>query len=72
MLAGEFRQRLPVIPRSTPANKLNTCIEASVLWNHDIAINNKNIKHTILDNIPGNVAEYKSIDTVTRTEDVVN
>jgi hypothetical protein len=25
LLAGKFRQKLPVIPRSTPTDELNTC-----------------------------------------------
>lgn len=34
MLAGDFRQTLPVIPRSTPADELNACLKSSVLWRH--------------------------------------
>lgn len=32
LLAGDFRQTLPVIPRSTPADELNACLKASPLW----------------------------------------
>jgi len=32
LLAGDFRQTLPVIPRSTPADELNACLKASHLW----------------------------------------
>lgn len=32
LLAGDFRQTLPVIPRSTPANELNASVKASHLW----------------------------------------
>jgi ATP-dependent DNA helicase PIF1 len=32
VLAGDFRQTLPVIPRSTPADELNACLKASYLW----------------------------------------
>ncbi|EYB87952.1 hypothetical protein Y032_0254g286 [Ancylostoma ceylanicum] len=32
VLAGGFRQTLPVIPRSTPADELNACLKASYLW----------------------------------------
>lgn len=31
LLAGDFRQILPVIPRSTPADELNACLKASYL-----------------------------------------
>jgi ATP-dependent DNA helicase PIF1 len=34
VLAGDFRQTLPVIPRSTPANDLNAYLKASYLWRH--------------------------------------
>ena len=32
VIAGDFRQTLPVIPRSTPADELNACLKASYLW----------------------------------------
>lgn len=34
LLAGDFRQTLPVIPKSTPADELNACLKASYLWRH--------------------------------------
>ncbi|KIH54434.1 hypothetical protein ANCDUO_15421 [Ancylostoma duodenale] len=34
VLAGDFRQTLPVIPRSTTADELNACLKASYLWRH--------------------------------------
>ncbi|XP_050059845.1 ATP-dependent DNA helicase PIF1-like [Aphis gossypii] len=34
LLAGDFRQTLPVIPRSTPADELNACLKSSSLWKH--------------------------------------
>ncbi|RCN38553.1 hypothetical protein ANCCAN_15539 [Ancylostoma caninum] len=34
VLAGDFRQTLPVIPRSIPADELNACLKASYLWRH--------------------------------------
>ncbi|XP_054290927.1 uncharacterized protein LOC129005912 [Macrosteles quadrilineatus] len=34
LLAGDFRQTLPVIPRSTPADELNACLKNSVLWRY--------------------------------------
>jgi hypothetical protein len=32
LLAGDFRQTLPVIPRSTPADEINACLKSSHLW----------------------------------------
>lgn len=32
VLADDFRQTLPVLPRSTPADELNACLKASQLW----------------------------------------
>ncbi|XP_075451177.1 uncharacterized protein LOC142492419 [Ascaphus truei] len=34
LLAGDFRQTLPVIPRSTPADELHACLKSSILWRH--------------------------------------
>ncbi|CAI6352513.1 unnamed protein product [Macrosiphum euphorbiae] len=34
LLSGDFRQTLPVIPRSTPADELNACLKSSGLWQH--------------------------------------
>ncbi|KAL4149399.1 hypothetical protein QTP88_003358 [Uroleucon formosanum] len=34
LLAGDFRQTLPVIPRLTPADELNACLKSSNLWKH--------------------------------------
>jgi len=34
VLAGDFRQTLPVIPRSTMADELNACLKESYLWRH--------------------------------------
>jgi len=34
LLAGDFRQTLPVIPRSTPADELNACLKSSMLWKY--------------------------------------
>lgn len=32
LLAGDFRQTLPVIPKSTPADEINACLKQSHLW----------------------------------------
>lgn len=32
LLAGDFRQTLPVIPRGTPADELGACLKRSSLW----------------------------------------
>ncbi|CAH2226617.1 jg9019, partial [Pararge aegeria aegeria] len=34
LLAGDFRQTLPVITRGTPADEINACLKASPLWVH--------------------------------------
>ena len=43
LLAGDFRQTLPVIPRSTAADEINACLKASVLWRsvNNIKLTNK-------------------------------
>ena len=34
LLAGYFRQTLPIIPRSSPADEMNACLKNSNLWAH--------------------------------------
>ncbi|GFW15894.1 ATP-dependent DNA helicase [Trichonephila clavipes] len=34
LLAGDFRQTLPVMPRSTPADEINASLKHSALWRH--------------------------------------
>lgn len=34
LLSGDFRQTLPVIARSTPADGINACLKSSTLWRH--------------------------------------
>lgn len=34
VLAGDFRQTLPVIPKGTKADELKACLKASPLWRH--------------------------------------
>ena len=43
LLAGDFRQTLVVVPRSTPANELNACLKSSTLWK-DIKMLKLNMK----------------------------
>ncbi|XP_073972868.1 uncharacterized protein [Rhodnius prolixus] len=35
LLSGDFRQTLPVIPRSTYADEINACLKSSRLWRND-------------------------------------
>ncbi|GBP95554.1 hypothetical protein EVAR_67760_1 [Eumeta japonica] len=32
LLAGDFRQTLPVVPRGTRADEIKACIKSSILW----------------------------------------
>ena len=34
LLAGDFRQTLPIIPRKTPVDEMNACLKNSNLWSH--------------------------------------
>ncbi|VDN05098.1 unnamed protein product, partial [Onchocerca ochengi] len=36
LFAGDFRQTLPVIPRSTPADKINACLKYSTILSHQL------------------------------------
>ncbi|CAH1102748.1 unnamed protein product [Psylliodes chrysocephalus] len=34
LLAGDFRQSLPVVPRGTRADEVKACLKPSILWPH--------------------------------------
>lgn len=34
LLSGDFRQTLPVMPKSTPADEINACLKRLLLWHH--------------------------------------
>lgn len=34
ILSGDFRQTLPVIPKSTPSDEINACLKKSLIWEH--------------------------------------
>lgn len=34
LLCGDFRQTLPVIPKSTPVDEINACLKYSAIWKH--------------------------------------
>ncbi|CAF2373646.1 unnamed protein product [Rotaria sp. Silwood2] len=38
LLAGDFRETLPVIPKGTMADELKACLKASYLWKHVIKL----------------------------------
>ncbi|CAH1115442.1 unnamed protein product [Psylliodes chrysocephalus] len=105
LLACDFRQTLPVIPRSTPADELNACSKSFILWkdvktlklniNMRVELQNEQfgeyfskqllakvlaaknvdvneINFHIQNKIAGELMIYKSIDSVTNQDDVVN
>ncbi|KAL4127532.1 hypothetical protein QTP88_011707 [Uroleucon formosanum] len=88
LLAGDFRQTLPVIPRSTPADELNACLKSSNLWKHVKVLHlSKNMCVELQNDQSGNIFSkqlidieqstgesriYKSVDSVTNQDDVVN
>ncbi|XP_054259696.1 ATP-dependent DNA helicase pif1-like [Macrosteles quadrilineatus] len=34
LLAGDFRQTLPVVQKGTPADEINACLKTFILWSH--------------------------------------
>ena len=56
LLAGDFRQTLPIIPRGTRADIIKACLKSSVLW--------KNVKMLKLTT---NMRVHLSKDTATKT-----
>ena len=59
LLAGDFRQTLPVIPRGTMADELKACLKASNLWIHVITLGlNTNMRVRIQGDVAaGNFAQ---------------
>ena len=48
VLAGDFRQTLPVIPKSTPADEINACLKSFFLWRNVKTLklrNNMRVQH---------------------------
>ncbi|KAJ8895238.1 hypothetical protein PR048_000563 [Dryococelus australis] len=63
LLAGDFRQTLPVIPWSTPADELNACLKASVLWKHVKILNlSKNMLVELQNDRYGEIFRKQLID----------
>ncbi|GFQ74050.1 ATP-dependent DNA helicase [Trichonephila clavata] len=63
LLAGDFRQTLPVIPRSTPADELNACLKSSNLWKHVKVLHlSKNMRVDLQNDQSGNIFSKQPID----------
>ncbi|VDM71217.1 unnamed protein product, partial [Strongylus vulgaris] len=60
VLAGDFRQTLPVISRSTPVDELNACFKSSYLWKHvqSMPLNTNMRVHLFGDAAAGNFAQH--------------
>jgi nitrogen fixation protein len=56
ILLSDFRQTLPVIPRSTQDDELNACLKSSKLWKHVKVLHlNKNICVMLQNDQSGNI-----------------
>ncbi|GBP59680.1 hypothetical protein EVAR_39837_1 [Eumeta japonica] len=64
LLSGDFRQTLPVIPRSTAADEINACLKSSNLW-HNVKKFQlvANMRVTLLNN-PSAEDFYKQLLTI--------
>ncbi|KAL4091330.1 hypothetical protein QTP88_026033 [Uroleucon formosanum] len=63
LLAGDFRQTLPVIPRSTPADELNACLKSSNLWKYVKVLHlSKNMLVELQNDQSGNIFSKQLID----------
>ncbi|XP_074041348.1 ATP-dependent DNA helicase pif1-like [Leptinotarsa decemlineata] len=86
LLAGDFRQTLPVVPKGTRADEVKSCIKKSNLWPQvNILELSKNMRaHLGGDESAGRFSDllvkigsgeekvYTSIDTVVNTDDTTN
>lgn len=59
LLAGDFRQTLPVIPRSTPADEISACLKSSSLWRRvqKITLSTNMRVHLLQDSTANNFAK---------------
>ena len=63
LLARDFRQTLPVIPRSTPADELNACLKSSNLWKYVKVLHlSKNMRVELQNDPSGNIFSKQLID----------
>lgn len=63
LLSGDFRQTLPVVPRSTPADELNACLKSSNLWKHVKVLHlSKNMRVMLQNDQSGDIFSKQLID----------
>ncbi|XP_026482097.1 uncharacterized protein LOC113389256 [Ctenocephalides felis] len=86
LLSGDFRQTLPVIPRSTVADKLRRSLKSSNWWRHvkklQLSTNMRVVlqqdetakvfSKQLLNIENGECFTYKSVDTATNQDDILN
>ncbi|CAD7001957.1 unnamed protein product [Ceratitis capitata] len=63
LLAGDFRQTLPVTPRSTPADELIAFLKSSNLWKYVKVLHlSKNMRIELQNDQSGNIFSKQLID----------
>lgn len=63
LLSGDFRQTLPVVPRSTQADELNACLKSSNLWKHVKVLHlSKNMRVMLQNDQYGEIFSKQLID----------
>ncbi|XP_076260093.1 uncharacterized protein LOC143196315 [Rhynchophorus ferrugineus] len=65
LLSGDFRQTLPVIPRSTAADEINPCLKPSNMWGY---VKKLQLPANMRDQLVGTLHSFKSIDCVTNED----
>lgn len=61
LLLSDFRQTLPVIPKSTPADEINTCLKRLMFWNSVEKLSLTGNVHAIIIGDPREQAFAKNI-----------
>ncbi|XP_071575067.1 uncharacterized protein [Temnothorax nylanderi] len=86
LLAGDFRQTLPVVPRGTRADEVKACVKKSHLWSlikkisirKNMRVHLKGmiklviINDILLKSFEEGEMNYRSVDSVVDTDDAVN
>ncbi|XP_055612030.1 ATP-dependent DNA helicase pif1-like [Uranotaenia lowii] len=63
LLSGDFRQTLPVIQKSTPADEINACLKSSALWTYVQKLTlTKNMRVALQQNVSADTFSKQLLD----------
>ncbi|GFU96284.1 ATP-dependent DNA helicase [Trichonephila clavipes] len=66
VLAGDFRQTLPIVTHDTPADQINACLKNSYLWHH---VEKFNLTTNMRSHIQGDLSAGQFANKLLQIED---